>query len=247
MAKYKLANNNLSKVENMKQDDIQEIVMNYYVQMNPEHRYTSFDYCYNYFHTTSDLTKDMEKSCLQLGFYLASWGMYRGSGFLLQKSVKIFEPIIQYISSLSDSIWKIDVDNYDLEKIETIKEIYSIIKSKLINNNEADLTLTTKILLGVFGFIPAFDDYFCKAFRIISNGDCGFRKFNNKSLSVIKKFYDDNKLIIDNLSKTIHTIDFKTGQITDIKYPKAKIIDMYGFNKSYLIEKEKKEKQKWKN
>jgi len=215
----------------MKQDDIEEIVMNYYNQMNPERRYTSFDYCYNYFHTTSDLTKDMEQSCLQLGFYLASWGMYRGSSFLLQKSVKIFEPIIQYISSLPASIWEIDVDNYDLERMETIKEIYSKIKSKLIPKKKADLTLVTKILLGVFGFIPAFDDNFCKTFRNISNGDCGFRKLNNNSLSVIKEFYDDNKLVIDNLSESTFTIDFKTGQKTEIKYPKAKIIDMYGFTK----------------
>jgi len=219
----------------MKQDNIQEIVMNYYNQMNPEHRYSSFDYCYNYFHTTSDLTKDMGKSCLQLGFYLASWGMYRGSGFLLQKSIKIFEPIIQYISTLSDSIWKIDVDNYDLGSMETILKAYSVIKSKLIHNDEADLTLITKILLGVFGFIPAFDDNFCKAFRIISNRYCGFRSLNNKSLSVIKNFYDDNKLVIDNISEGIFTIDFETGQKTKIKYPKAKIIDMYGFTKGSLL------------
>jgi len=215
----------------MKQDDIEEIVMNYNNQMNPEHRYTSFDYCYNYFHTTSDLIKDMEKSCLQLGFYLASWGMYRGSSFLLQKSVIIFEPIIQYISSLPASIWKIDVDNYDLKMMEKIKGIYSEIKSRLINNDESELTLITKILLGVFGFIPAFDNYFCKAFRVISNGDCGFRRLNKNSLSVIKQFYNDNKAVIDNLSENTFTIDFKTGQKTKIKYPKAKIIDMYGFTK----------------
>lgn len=45
---------------------------------NPEDRYSSFDYCYNYFIKTDDLTKDVEKSCLFLGFYLASWGMFSG-------------------------------------------------------------------------------------------------------------------------------------------------------------------------
>jgi hypothetical protein len=224
----------------MKQDDIQEIVKNYYEQMNPEHRYTSFDYCYNYFKTTSDLTKDMEKSCHQLGFYLASWGMYRGKSFLLQKSVKIFEPIIHYISTLTDSDRKIDADNYDLERMEKIQEIYSEIKSKLIYNDETELTLITKILLGVFGFIPAFDNYFCKAFRVISNGDCGFRRLNNNSLSVIKKFYNGNKAVIDALSENIFTIDYETGQKTEIKYPKAKIIDMYGFIKGKLMEEEEK-------
>jgi len=44
MVKKKLLNNDLLKGENMKQDDIHEIVMDYYNQMNSEHRYTSFDY-----------------------------------------------------------------------------------------------------------------------------------------------------------------------------------------------------------
>ncbi|EKM28037.1 hypothetical protein VCHENC02_6024, partial [Vibrio harveyi] len=37
---------------------------------------------------------DMEKSCLALGFYLASWGMFRGSSFMLEKSAKNFENLV---------------------------------------------------------------------------------------------------------------------------------------------------------
>ena len=55
--------------------DIELVVNKFKSQLNPNDRYTSFDYCYNYFKTTKDLTKDFEKSCLMLGFYLASWGM----------------------------------------------------------------------------------------------------------------------------------------------------------------------------
>jgi hypothetical protein len=66
-------------------------------------RYSSFDYCYNYFQRTENLEDDIEKSCLVLGFYLASWGMLRASSFMLQKSVKYLQPTIQYISSLDKS------------------------------------------------------------------------------------------------------------------------------------------------
>ena len=75
---------------------------------HPLARYASFDYCFNYFqekHKNGEIktivkdSKNIQLSCLQLGFYLASWGMYRGSTFLLQKSVKIFEPLIKYITS----------------------------------------------------------------------------------------------------------------------------------------------------
>lgn len=51
-------------------------------------REASYHFCYNYFRDfyESKHLKDIfssnniEVSCLQLGFYLASWGMYRGSG-----------------------------------------------------------------------------------------------------------------------------------------------------------------------
>jgi len=33
--------------------------------------------------------RDPDGSALQLAFYLASWGMYRGSAFLLQKDCRI--------------------------------------------------------------------------------------------------------------------------------------------------------------
>ena len=42
--------------------------------------------------------------------------MYRGSTFLLQKSVKIFEPLIEYVASQDCDVWGIDIDTYD-EKI----------------------------------------------------------------------------------------------------------------------------------
>jgi hypothetical protein len=213
----------------MKRTDIGIVVNKFKDQSNPDDRYTSFDYCYNYFLTTENLTEDIEKSCLTLGFYLASWGMFRGSSFLLQKSAKHFEPTIRYISTLDRSVWRIDVDKYDNQNIQTIISIYDEIKGRLIANRNADLTLITKILLGVFGFIPAFDNYFGNTFRDIANGKCGFRRVNNKSLAFIRDFYEVNKLTIDDLAKQTFTTEFISGKKTNVNYPKAKIIDMYGF------------------
>ncbi|WP_206363213.1 hypothetical protein [Sinomicrobium pectinilyticum] len=216
-------------IDHLIRTDIVMEVEKFKVHSHPEDRYTSFDYCYNYFLTTSDLTKDIEKSCLALGFYLASWGMLRGSSFLLQKSTKHFEQTVRYISDLDRSIWNIDVDNYNDHNIQTILTIYKEIKECLIHNGNADLTLTTKVLLGVFGFLPAFDNYFCNTFRVIAEGQCGFRRVNEKSLTFIREFYEANKYTIDNLAKQTYTTDFITGRKTKINYPKAKIIDMYGF------------------
>jgi hypothetical protein len=68
----------------------------------PCERYASFDYCYNYFQSFHDHTSfrdicsesNIVESCLQLGFYLASWGMLRGSSFLLQKSAAFYKQVL---------------------------------------------------------------------------------------------------------------------------------------------------------
>ncbi len=213
--------------------DIVTTVEKFIHKSSPEDRFSSFDYCYNYFRLTEpcDIANDSEKSCLTLGFYLASWGMFRGSSFLLGKSAKYFQPTIEYIASLDRSVWTIDVNNYTDENIHKIIAIYSGIKGTLIQNKQSDLTLITKVLLGVFGFIPAFDQYFCDTFRaIFRKENAGFRRINEKSLTLIKVFYAQHQLAIDELANSTFTTDFKSGLKTDINYPKAKIIDMYGFN-----------------
>ncbi|MEZ5006767.1 MAG: hypothetical protein R2753_01315 [Chitinophagales bacterium] len=208
--------------------EFENVIHQFNAKTKPNDRYTSFDYCYNYF-TTKDLNKDLEKSCLVLGFYLASWGMYRGSSFLLQKSARHLLPVVEYISTLDKSLWLIDVDSYNSETNKIIISIHNEIRNLLIENNNASLTLVTKVLLGVFGFVPAFDSYFCKSFREIYTDQCGFRRLNNNSLNCIKLFYNDNKAIIDELSSKTFTLDFETGKQTNINYSKAKIIDMFGF------------------
>ena len=223
----------------MKRENITEIVQEFHTKLKQNERFSSFDYCYNYFKTTSDLKFDIEKSCLELGFYLASWGMYRGSTMLLQKSVRFLIPTIEYIASLDRSFWSIDIDVYNDENIDKILTIKNNLVERLNLKQHQDVALTTKIMLGVFGFIPAFDSYFCNTFRKIANGKCGFRSVNKESLKFIQMFYENNKEIINSID--IKTFDFTTGKKTNMKYPKAKIIDMYGFQIG-LKENEKNEK-----
>ena len=87
------------------------------------------------------------------------------------------------------------------------------------------------MLLGVFGFVPAYDRFFISSFSNVFKGRCGFSSFNKNSLECLRDFYDHNQSTIDNFSEGLRTIDFKTGRKTDISYPKSKIIDMYGFEK----------------
>lgn len=57
-------------------------------------RYRSWEHCYsNFYHARGKDNADLDYLSLQLAFYLASWGMYRGSSFLLQKDYKVHIPV----------------------------------------------------------------------------------------------------------------------------------------------------------
>lgn len=192
-----------------------------------DERYASFDFCYNYFYSfykenkLAELANDqnLQMSCLQIGFYLASWGMMRGSSFLLEKSVRNYKNLIVAISKMNPKLWEIDIENYNEENISLLLSCKQQIISALRNENKPSDTLITKIMLGVFANIPAFDQYFRKSLKVHS--------VNKKSLLKIKEFYKENKNIFD-LFK-ICTFDFLTSKETDIMYTRAKLIDMCGF------------------
>ncbi len=174
----------------------------------------------------------MEKSCLALGFYLASWGMLRGSGLLLQRSAKIYEKIIEAIIYFPKDYWEIDVSESYEDKFNELNEIYKKIYEILRKSGgERNYdTIITKIMLGVFGNIPAFDSNFCCAFKLW--------RFDRKSIVAIGDFYAENIEIINQYSAEFRTIDFYTGENV-WNYTKAKIIDMYGFEKGIELNKAK--------
>jgi hypothetical protein len=193
----------------------------------PNERYASFDFCYNYFYSfykknkLSELANEenLQNSCLQIGFYLASWGMMRGSSFLLEKSVRNFSDLIITISKMNPKLWEIDVPNYDDENISLLLDCKQQTINALGKKNNPSDTLVTKIMLGVFANIPAFDQYFRKSLKVHS--------VNKKSLLKIKDFYLANKIDFDSLR--IHTFNFLTSNETENVYTKAKLIDMCGF------------------
>lgn len=193
----------------------------------PGERYASFDYCFNYFQSFKEDnnisaiadSKHIQNSCVQLAFYLASWGMLRGSSFLLEKSSKFYEPLIAYIAGTSREIWNIDADNYTKDNIKMFLKCKDGIRKALGCENNPTDTLITKIMLGVFANIPAFDNFFKKAFSLYY---C-----DEKALLKIANFYEQNKTKID--SYHICTFDFNNGSETTREYTKAKLIDMIGF------------------
>lgn len=222
---------NMAAIINLKRTDIGSTIGDFKKGQELDDRYASYDYCSNYFRPKCGLciTDDMEKSCLALGFYLASWGMYRGSSFLLNKSAHVYVPLIEYLSTLDDSVWEIDAHNL-IQNSDKLVDIYGQIRDKLIPTNSSHIVLATKIMMGVLGCVPAYDRFFVSSFREIFKGRCAFSSFNKESLSCIEEFYLANEKDIDFQVSAIKTLSFD-GSATGLPYTKAKIIDMYGFTK----------------
>lgn len=195
------------------------------------HRYRSFDFCYSHFYNSKTNNQiDIERSCYVLWSYLASWGMLRGSSFLLQKNPAYLSDLVEYIYRQDKSVWNIDIDNYP-ENYDKIITLYNDVKENILKGkNHRHLVLVTKIMLGIFANIPAYDTYFCKTFKEISSNNFSF--VDKATLGIIHEFYLKNQEIIDKLQQESIVFNFYE-QDTKLKYSKAKIIDMYGFSRNF--------------
>lgn len=190
----------------------------------PNARYASFDYCFNYFQSFREAGnvaaiaegESVQISCLHLGFYLASWGMFRGSADLLQRSARHLIPAIELIAAADSELWNIDAHCYTESNIQRLL----IMRRSLCQAfpGMSDI-LVTKIMLGVFGNVPAFDTNFKNGFQVAT--------FGPKALKKIAAFYEENSLLID--KHRIPTLDFFSGEPTTRNYTRAKVIDMAFF------------------
>lgn len=192
----------------------------------PNLRYASFDYCFNFFqsfHEAGNVAalaapEHLQQSCLHLGFYLASWGMYRGSADLLQRSARHLVPTVEAIAGMNQLVWDIDADCYTESNIEVLGAARETLGRALGSMSD---TLFTKIMLGVFGCVPAFDQYFKRGLERWTYGPA--------SLARVGEIYANNKALIDRYR--IPTLEFLTGEPTHRRYTRAKVLDMAFFIK----------------
>jgi hypothetical protein len=209
--------------------DINNNLSSFMRRRAPENRYASFDYCFNYFQhardkgKTADLARgeQLELSCLHLGFYLASWGMMRGSGGLHRRSLLELVPVVQAIAAEPPQSWELDVPGYTEAGIDAVLAVSGRIQESY--SVSASRVLVTKTMLGVFGCIPAFDRFFRIGF--------GNARLNHQTLHEISGFYHDHKTVLEAVH--IPTLDFSTGQDTPRGYTFAKIIDMVFFEEGF--------------
>lgn len=91
----------------------------------PFSRYKSWEYCheiFNYYYGKKEKITDevYDLLALNLAFYLASWGMYRGSSFLLQRDYKTHIGAVKEImKDKYKDLWNYDPSDKNNETLET--------------------------------------------------------------------------------------------------------------------------------
>lgn len=212
----------------------------YETKMEPNSRALSWEHCYKEFNKAhkecNKLSEErLDYLSLHLAFYLASWGMYRGSSFLLQKDYKVHKDIIKLLfQEKYNQLWSIPVNNYNEDNIKLLFELitnmkkiyYNIrqdVKDKEIKNTISD-TLITKVLMGTMGCLPAYDRYFITGIK--NNNIVG--TLSKKSIKDLIDFYNKNYEILEKKRKELKT--------SNIEYPQMKIIDMYFWQLGFNIE-----------
>lgn len=243
-------------------------------------RFKSWEYCHQFFLDNKDKFKGKfidgvwvknedltpeQKSirdlmALHLAFYLASWGMYRGSSFLLNRDYKAHLKAVDIILEPKyESLWNFNpsdeesiesADKLLFSQSENNRGIYWRIKEDAYNSipaPESNLsssynspskgvptdTLITKILLGTFACIPAFDRFFKDGVKISNKNlpedekiSTNLESKQQKSFKAIAKFALNHP---DSISSLINDDNFKGLK----DYPVMKIVDMYFWQKGY--------------
>lgn len=201
-------------------------------------RERSWDFCFNHFQNNPTPTHDMELSCIQLGYYLASWGMLRGSSYLFgQTNARHYRETIEVVERYNPQMREIDAQRFPESDVQqVILAAYVDLREALLPQGGSPRTLISKVMMGTWGVLPSFDSYLVKGFRSLAETKKEMTAFNSvgaRSLTLLGEFYDHHNTEIDRLTQRFTTVDFATGEFTDRHFSQAKIIDMFGFQKGF--------------
>lgn len=182
-------------------------------------RVFSYDICRQHFAPTLSGNKD--EDAVYLFAFLSSWGMLRNTGLMnispygLSNTVQAIYENFEYfknndIFSIKDKEISVFVENF-----EKIAEALG--RDKIASSN----TMVSKIILGVWGSMPALDTNFNKAF--------GFYQAT-KIKKVIRELRETFKNIPEADSSKIHSSLLEAyGKLNPEYYGKPKLVDTYGF------------------
>lgn len=235
------------------------------LKVQDQHRYLSWEHCYTQFYEARQNPEkaNVDNLSLHLAFYLASWGMYRGSSFLLQYDYTIHTSVVEEILKQKyNKLLGLECNELNNEEICSlldelnmeIKRIYDPFRSKVKElKGKKDISqdipqdisniLVSKILLGTLGCVPAYDRFFVKAVTNIdeeTKKKVTTRNYNIASLQKLIKFYEEHQERLEELrSKFLIEYQFNEDKKT-LLYPQMKVLDMGFWKIGFDLSKESK-------
>jgi len=201
-------------------------------------RSRSWEHCYRVFRDArTDPSPNYDYLSLHLAFYLASWGMYRGSSFLLQKDYKVLVPIVEEVlkseydclfgvacAALRDPEVQGSLENLNKYIAKHFEPIRDEVAGRKVPSSVSPV-LITKILMGTLGCVPAYDRFFVdgiKKYKVTT------QEYSLKSVLKLVDFYEEHN---DHLEEARRGM-----RVGDLTYPQMKLLDMgfwqIGFEKS---------------
>lgn len=195
---------------------------------NENGRSRSWEHCYRVFRDArTDPSPDYDYLSLHLAFYLASWGMYRGSCFIFQKDYKVHTPIVEKVLKPEyDCLFGLacaDVREPEVKlMLDTVSDYiadhFDPIREKIAGREvttPVSPVLITKILMGTLGCVPAYDRFFIDGIKKhkVTTGE-----YNLKSVLRLVDFYEAHNDRLEEARRGMQT--------EDLAYPQMKLLDM---------------------
>lgn len=211
-------------------DELIDAAQTFYedARANENGRSRSWEHCYRVFRDArTDPSPDYDYLSLHLAFYLASWGMYRGSCFIFHKDYKVHTPIVEEILEPEyDCLLGLactDVRNNDiwaqLKKLsDYISDYFDPIRKEVRGRAVASSVspvLITKMLMGTLGCVPAYDRFFEEGARHLGLKEKNYKK---NSLLELADIYEAHN---DRLEEARRGM-----RVGDLIYPQMKLLDM---------------------
>jgi hypothetical protein len=185
---------------------------------DPRNSFHSWEHCYQLF---SSRPTNLDLASLHLGFYLASWGMYRGSAKIRDFDYLIHRPVAEEIlkakyDALRGASSNELLAHFDALLWPLIKQIRGSGKKPGLYPTSVNVsdTLVTKILMGTLGCTPAYDRFFKDGLKLKGCKP----SFSRKNLRALLQFCEQNPQGF---------VDGQNQIQTSLQYPVMRVVDIY--------------------
>ncbi|WP_122690384.1 hypothetical protein [Pseudomonas viridiflava] len=214
--------------------DVSHYVHSYYQRAEPceknEYpRLKAWEFIWEYIWSDNEKWGDLvsqsrlETTALHLGFYLANWGMFRGSSGLLLNSNLDFMKALAKLLFQGDgpklfelSMSDFSPDSQHLVRNQKLLDTVVASMDSLWDGVSWTTTLKSKILLGVWGEYPALDRYYMAARRDLYPRRSHLSGVSGKGLTAIATLIGKEKLIFPSLETEKKKLEYPTGRLFDM-------------------------------